>query len=1046
MMMNSILKLMLFSMCCAATAQAVEVFWKPISGTSWSGADFKTISAAQAAEVSKLQPNHTAAQMPVQSFNFANCGYRQGAEPIPFIPAVITVNPVDGDDTDLIQQAIDTVSARAPDANGFRGAVLLAEGEFQVSRHLKIDTSGVVLRGSGDEGTTILADGIDRRTLVRVEGAEPEEGSSYAVASSELQAGDTQIELNNAAGLSVGDTVFIDRPASMPWIESLGMNSYSGGFSSKMINWQEDSRVVRWDRTITNITGNVITFDNPVTTEMSAAMQTQPTVTAYTWEGRVEQVGLENIRFVSNPDTATNPKDEEHAWICIQFWNVKDSWIRNVTAEKFVSSAVWFDHTVSQCTVEHTRFLDPISEIGGRRRISFRNGGQLNLFENCFARNGRHDFVAGFCSAGPNVFRDCTTENSLAFSGSFESWACGALFDNVKIDNNALSFANIEHYADGMGWTGSHSTFWNCEATEIDADMPPGSRNYIYGATGATPGDVEVFGTNGVYAPQSLYGFQVTATSNALERARFVFPTENPTAFVFNPALVPVEEKKPVQPVEIVNGRFVCNGEIFWDGHARNDIWNDRMYNTRVDLNPYRWVPGYEGPGYTEDLDEATDRVLAKPGRKLYGYTPPLWYDRRRMAHDIVIRENPEVVAPFYEMPWSRSGTGTCFDQLSQYDLERFNPWYFKRVDQTAKLCDEKGLLFYNEIYDNHWLIEAGAHWPDLAWRPTNSVQNTGMIDEFPWHYNESGSVRISIADEFYNVTNNVENRRLHTLYINQCLDALKDRSNVLHAVAFQDVAPLEFQTFYFDLVRAWEAMNGIDLKLAFKSAKNTTDAFMAMPEYAEMIDVLDIRYWHRIACTAGDMSEGDLWAPDGGKNRAYREYWKQTFGDKPPPTKPQYLYEQVREYRDRFPDKAIIACERGAGVLPIVMAGGAYALFHDEMVNSKPDEDARAVIKFTNTPPLSTDLFLMGPNDAIVSNSMTNWCLADAVNQSYLIYSSLGDAFDVTLPAGDYTAQWHTPTGVEQGGSVEINSDGSAETLTPTNGTPALVYITAVE
>ena len=976
-------------------------------------------------------------------FDFSRCGYKQGVEPIPFVLAVITVRPGDGDDTDLIQQAIDTVSARAPDANAFRGAVLLAEGEFQVNRHLKISANGVVLRGSGNEETRILADGIDRRTLIRVEGAKPEEGSSYTVASAALRAGDTQIELNNAMGLSVGDTVFIDRPASKPWIESLGMNSDTRGFSSKMINWQEGSRVVRWDRTITDVSGNVITLDNPLTTEMSAAMQTQPTVTAYTWQGRLEQVGIENVCFVSNPDIETNPKDEEHAWICIQFWNVKDSWIRNVTAKKFVSSAVWFDHTVSQCTVEHSRFLDPVSEIGGRRRISFRNGGQLNLFENCFARNGRHDFVVGFCSAGPNVFRDCTTENSLAFSGSFESWACGALFDNVSIDNNALSFANVGHYADGMGWTGSHSTFWNCEATEIDADMPPGSRNYIYGPKGATPGDVEVFGTNGTHGPQSLYSFQATATSDALKRARFVFPTETPAAFVFNPALVPVEEEKPVQSVEIVNGRFVCNGAIFWDGHARNDIWNDRMYNTRKDLNPYRWVPGYEGPGYTEDLDEATDRVLAKTGRKLYGYTPPLWYDRRRMAHDIVIRANPEVVAPFYEMPWSRSGTGTSFDQLSQYDLERFNPWYFKRVNETARHCDEKGLLFYNEIYDNHWLIEAGAHWPDFAWRLTNSVQNTGMIDDFPWDIDERRKPRIAIADEFYNVTNNVENRRLHTLYVNKCLDALKDRSNVLHSVAFQDVAPLEFQTFFFDLVRAWEATNGIDLKLAFKSAKNTTDAFMAMPEYAEMIDVLDIRYWHRIAYAAGDISEGELWAPDGGKNRAYREYWRQAFGKKPPPTKPQYLYEQVREYRDRFPDKAIIASENGAGVLPIVMAGGAYALFHDEMVNSKPDEDAKAVIAFINSPPLSTSLFLMSPNDAIVSNSMTNWCLADAVNHTYLIHSSLGDAFDVTLPTGTYFAQWHTPTGEEKGSGFDFFADGSSITLTPPEKQPALLLIT---
>ena len=142
-------------------------------------------------------------------FDFSRCGYKQGVEPIPFVLAVITVRPGDGDDTDLIQQAIDTVSARAPDANGFRGAVLLAEGEFQVNRHLKISANGVVLRGSGNEETRILADGIDRRTLIRVEGAKPEEGSSNTVASAALRAGDTQIELNNAMGLSVGDTVFL---------------------------------------------------------------------------------------------------------------------------------------------------------------------------------------------------------------------------------------------------------------------------------------------------------------------------------------------------------------------------------------------------------------------------------------------------------------------------------------------------------------------------------------------------------------------------------------------------------------------------------------------------------------------------------------------------------------------------------------------------------------------------------------------------------------------------------------------------------------------
>ena len=51
--------------------------------------------------------------------------------------------------TAAIQAAIDTVSARQPDRWGFRGAVLLAPGTFNVSATLHITTSGVVLAGSG---------------------------------------------------------------------------------------------------------------------------------------------------------------------------------------------------------------------------------------------------------------------------------------------------------------------------------------------------------------------------------------------------------------------------------------------------------------------------------------------------------------------------------------------------------------------------------------------------------------------------------------------------------------------------------------------------------------------------------------------------------------------------------------------------------------------------------------------------------------------------------------------------------------------------------
>ena len=54
------------------------------------------------------------------------------------------------------------------------------------------------------------------------------------------------------------------------------------------------------------------------------------------------------------------------------------------------------------------------------------------------------------------------------------------------------------------------------------------------------------------------------------------------------------------------------------------------------------------------------------------------------------------------------------------------------------------------------------------------------------------------------------------------------------------------------------------------------------------------------------------------------------TAGDTPPDTTPQQVYRQVREYHDRYPDKAIVAWNGGAGPIPVLMAGGAEALMRN--------------------------------------------------------------------------------------------------------------------
>src|SRR5664279_564539 len=108
-----------------------------------------------------------------------------------------------------------------------------------------------------------------------------------------------------------------------------------------------------------------------------------------------------------------------------------------------------------------------------------------------------------------------------------------------------------------------------------------------------------------------------------------------------------------------------------------------------------RFVPGRTGPGLTEDLAALAARMVAG-GTPFYQSIPGLGYDRRRDEHSIVSRADSNVWAPFYEMPWARSGKGTASDGLSKFDLSRFNPWYYERIREFGKLSDTHGLVLYH--------------------------------------------------------------------------------------------------------------------------------------------------------------------------------------------------------------------------------------------------------------------------------------------------------------------------------------------------------------
>jgi hypothetical protein len=62
---------------------------------------------------------------------------------------------------------------------------------------------------------------------------------------------------------------------------------------------------------------------------------------------------------------------------------------------------------------------------------------------------------------------------------------------------------------------------------------------------------------------------------------------------------------------------------------------------------------------------------------------------------------------------------------------------------------------------------------------------------------------------------------------------------------------------------------------------------------------------------------DGTLFAPKAGEKHAFRELIAAAFPgytDTPPPTRPEQVYREVREYRDRYPEIALMPMEEGAG------------------------------------------------------------------------------------------------------------------------------------
>lgn len=446
--------------------------------------------------------------------DFSLVGYYHGDRGIPNVAVAKTISASDNAEKE-IQDAIDGLSKLPLDKNGFRGTVLLKKGSYKINDKIKIEASGIVLRGEGDE-TKLIAAGTVNRPLIDVTGkgnVKEVPGTRTKILDEYVPVGSKSFRVSTA-GFKIGDRIIVYRPGTEQWIHDLKMDQIVERDGTKQ--WKPEEYNLQFEREITKIEGDKIFIDNPIV----MAMETKyggGEIFKYNFEGRISNVGIENLYCESEYQTDTS---ENHSWDAIHFEKIENGWVRNVTAKFFAYSCVHLDGWAKNISVLNSACYDHKSVITGGRRYSFCNEGQQNFFANCQTTDGRHDFVTQARTCGPNVFYNCSAKKTHADIGPHHRWSTGTLYDNIVTDGE-INIQDRGNYGSGHGWVGATQILWNCTAKKVVVQSPwVNGKNYSIGLKGEKVKGRFADRPDGEWEGQNKDGLQPTSLYEAQFKER----------------------------------------------------------------------------------------------------------------------------------------------------------------------------------------------------------------------------------------------------------------------------------------------------------------------------------------------------------------------------------------------------------------------------------------------------------------------------------------------------------------------------------------------
>jgi hypothetical protein len=444
--------------------------------------------------------------------DFSHAGYMGGGVALPTVSVRRTVEPSGSeDDTPLIQAAIDEV-AQLPIKDGSRGAVLLGPGTFRCAQTLRISASGVVLRGSGGNGTSrttiqlvgrphgaiVLAmpDGDRRRQRNRrtdqasdnpSEATPDFQGAKTTIADKYIPSGSTGFTVVDTAKLAVGDTIAIRKPVTAAWVEFMQMHDLVR--DGRQQTWIRAGNKLVTERRLAAFDGNRITLDVPLSDSFDSKYLDPPGVEVEKIRPpqRLSQMGVEHLHIESPPQ----PFSHSRRHFTAMRLNGEDCWVRDVTIDETMNSVSIGGRRITLQRVSITR--EALHE-GSSKPAEFAPNASQVLLDRCSVQADNVWFAAtGGGTAGPIVLLNCTFRGT-GRAESHQRWSTGMLYDNCHALEGGLDFRNRGSMGSGHGWSMGWGVAWNCRAKDYIIQQPPGAMNWMIGCIGRSRQEPRPFG------------------------------------------------------------------------------------------------------------------------------------------------------------------------------------------------------------------------------------------------------------------------------------------------------------------------------------------------------------------------------------------------------------------------------------------------------------------------------------------------------------------------------------------------------------------------